>query len=58
MITELKEKVVSSGQIKRQGLKAIKLHALEDTGTESVSAKYHDSVVGRSGLALDEVLDW
>ncbi len=58
MITTLKEKFVSSDKIKRQGSEAIKLHALEDTGTESVSGKYLNSVGGRRRLEVGRILDW
>ncbi len=58
MITALKEKFVSSDKIKRQGSEAIKLHALEGTGTESVSGEYPDSVGGRRRLEVGRVLDW
>ncbi len=48
---------MSSDKIKGQGSKTIKLYALEDTGRESVSSKYPDSVGGRRQLELGRVLD-
>ncbi len=58
MITTLKEKFVSLDKIKTQRSEAIKLHALEGIGTESVSGKYPDSVVGRRRFEVGRVLDW
>ncbi len=58
MITALKEKFVSLDKIKGKRSEAIKLHSLEGTGTESVSGKYPDSVVGRRRLEVGRVLDW